>query len=123
MIKIVIDKYNEKKLITRKKLAYMNGHHGAFFDADDLSKYLRITKAHAYRIIKDPSKLSRKHKNLLDVHAFGQLTGFDKGWMCKENKIISPKGYPISQVDLENLIWLKSSGLLRKIKADILREA
>lgn len=119
----MIEKCNSKKLNTRKKLAYMNGYHGAFFDAEQLSMYLRITKAHAYRIIKDPSKLSGKHKQLLDVHAFGQLTGFEKGWVCKDGRISSPKAYPITQTDLENFIWLKSSGILKQVMQDMAYQA
>jgi hypothetical protein len=119
----VTKKFHKEKLLTRKKLAYMNGYHGAFFDAEQLSTYLRITKAHAYRIIKDPSKLSRKHKQLLDVHAFGQLTGFEKGWVCKNGKISSPAAYPITQTDLENFIWLKSTGMLKTMIGDLAHQA
>ena len=107
------------RTLNHKKLLYSNGHDMAYFDANQLAEVLMLTKAQAYRIIKQPQLLTKQHRLIIDIMKFNQLPGFAPGYKYENGNITDPKGFKFNEIDLENIKWLKSSSMLKRMINDM----
>jgi len=99
-----------------KKLHLSDGWRQKTYTSDELVELLHISRAHAYRIIKDPEQLTPTLKELLIYKTMGAIPSFGAGWYLVEDGLSAPNGYVFSPVDLEN--WTMVQQLLALAHAD-----
>lgn len=109
----MIKNNHAKKRYNVKKIHFTNGHRIAFFSADDLKRHLGISQSYAHRLIKEPKRISKLHRRVLENACFKQIDGFPIGWTISEGTIKDPDGYQFNVIDLENLKHLKKQDFFK----------
>lgn len=99
-----------------RKYFYLHSEDGKSYEklnAKDLIRY-GIPRSTAYRAIERGTLPRHKHR-ALQLKLFGELNGW-KGWRILPDRIVSPTGIELDQIDIENLIYIKK--ILNKWFAD-----
>ena len=77
---------NAGKIYTKNHLTLAKNHRFVFLDADDLVDALGIAPRTARRFIKEPEKLPRHHRELLEYKCLGIVPGMPEA-TCKNGEI------------------------------------
>lgn len=82
------------------------GEYWRLLTANDLTELLSVSRATAYRIMKD-GRLTKVQREILELKCFGLIPGW-RGWRIEPGYLIDDTGYRYSMGEIMSIPLLKS---------------
>ncbi len=104
---------NAQNIVFMKKFHFHSscGQYVEFLTPYDLMRLLSVSRATAYRIIKE-KRISPVQQEMLELKCFGLIPGWS-GWRIEPGHLIDPTGYRYSMGEIMSIPLLKSIGRCR----------
>jgi hypothetical protein len=99
---------NSHNVVFLKKLHFYSqcGQYVRFLTVYDLQELLSVSRATAYRMMKD-GKFSAVQREILELKCFGLIPGWN-GWRIGPGELFDPTGYRYSMGEIMTIPMMKS---------------